>query len=505
MKKSTIIVLLTLVVLLAVLSCTPYVKVIMLENYERKPVGHEVVVYALEDDIPANSKIIGFVEIGDRGTTINCGYDEVVNLAKERAILEGADAIQITDVSKPSIWSTCYQISAVFIAFIDISDWPRYEITENMVREYLDHNADSLDKIEGIWNANLGVVWNHPVYGETKPHVKSNAYRLAIMKDTTSENYQFRTIVLESEYEEWEPGFLKAKLRKTAYESIYDGIWYMQDFEKNNANFSMDESGLLKSRHTNLVGSMEVATEVILMKAYPVYADGQYKLPELDKEAESYGSGFLLSKFGYVVTNYHVVEDAEKIEVILPDKNLKFAVKVEAEDKKNDIVILRMNDLDLPDYFNREFPFSLGNSDSVKVGEEVFTLGYPIGNIMGTSSRLSTGVVNSLYGIQDDDRLFQISNPVLPGNSGGPLFNSRGEVVGLVVSSLNAKLIYQTLGIVPQNVNFAIKAQYLENLIQKLKYNKSIFERVPKLDELSLTEKIEILNPYIVQIYASVK
>ena len=215
-----------------------------------------------------------------------------------------------------------------------------------MIRDYLDQNADSLDKIEGIWNANLGVAWNHPFFGETQPQVKSNAYRFAIIKDTTYENYEFKTIVLESEYKEWEPGFLKARLRKTAYESVYDGIWYMHDFDKDNVNFSLDESGLLKSSYTDLIGNMEVTTELILMKAYPAYNEGQYELPELDKTAENYGSGFLLSKFGYVVTNYHVIDGADKIQVLLPDKNQKFSAEVEAEDKENDIAILRIEDLD---------------------------------------------------------------------------------------------------------------------------------------------------------------
>ena len=65
-------------------------------------------------------------------------------------------------------------------------------------------------------------------------------------------------------------------------------------------------------------------------------------------------------------------------------------------------------------------------------------------------------------------RLFQISNPLQPGNSGGPLFNFKGELVGVVVSSLNAKAFYDNLGIVPQNVNFAIKNSYMKNMLEML-------------------------------------
>ena len=88
---------------------------------------------------------------------------------------------------------------------------------------------------------------------------------------------------------------------------------------------------------------------------------------------------------------------------------------------------------------------------------------------MGDNSRFSSGRINSLYGIQDDPRLLQISNPLQPGNSGGPLFSSKGELIGVVVSSLSAKyFFYDNAGIIPQNVNFAIKISYLRNIFSML-------------------------------------
>jgi serine protease Do len=94
----------------------------------------------------------------------------------------------------------------------------------------------------------------------------------------------------------------------------------------------------------------------------------------------------------------------------------------------------------------------------------------------------------------------QISNPIQPGNSGGPLFNTNGEIVGIVVSTLNAKYFYENADIIPQNVNFAIKSDYLLNLITMLPEEKEIRDRNNKLKNISLESQVEIISQFIVNI-----
>jgi serine protease Do len=94
------------------------------------------------------------------------------------------------------------------------------------------------------------------------------------------------------------------------------------------------------------------------------------------------------------------------------------------------------------------------------LGEELYTLGFPLGDLLGAGHKVATGVLSSATGIEDDPRLFQISVPTQPGNSGGPVLNERGEVVGILASTLSVDYLYRKQGHIPQNVNFAIKSDY---------------------------------------------
>ena len=122
---------------------------------------------------------------------------------------------------------------------------------------------------------------------------------------------------------------------------------------------------------------------------------------------------------------------------------------------------------------------------------------------MGKSPRYSEGSINSLYGLDDDPAQFQISTPLQPGNSGGALFNKKGELVGIVVSGLDAKAFSDYLGIVPQNVNFAIKINYLESLINMLPNSNKIKKRNSTITNLDQGEQVEQLSPFIVQIISN--
>ena len=119
-----------------------------------------------------------------------------------------------------------------------------------------------------------------------------------------------------------------------------------------------------------------------------------------------------------MITNYHVVKWSKNIKVRTA-KGKELKAELISKDAQNDIAILKLNPVPVDIQTNMFF----GESSKMKEGDKVFTIGYPLSNILGQKPRYTEGVINSLYGVQDDPRPFQISLPIHPGNSGGPLFN----------------------------------------------------------------------------------
>ena len=463
----------------------------------------DIIVFDQNSYIPSNANILGSIYIGDSGLSVGCSLNEVIDIAKRKAIEVGGDAIQITELKTPDFSSTCYRIRANILALEEIkqpANWPSTKYTESDIKIFIDKNISNLNPIEGIWTLNESGNWRNVRTGETGVIPNQSPYRLAIIRSDKQPNYDFVAIILESEYTHWKPGNVKAYFRKTSYDNIFEGLWYMNDYSEKKGNYFIDKFGLLTNKRTYYRGNIQLNYESTFIKAYPPIKQNR-KVPSVNL-SESFGSGFLISKNGLVVTNYHVVEDAKQIQVTFPEKSITKFAKVKIKDAVNDIAILELQNFIGSLNFNA-VPFTFANDNLIKVGQEVYTLGFPLGEIMGTTSRLSTGMINSKFGLQDDPRLYQISNPIQPGNSGGPLFNSKGELIGIVVSSLNAKYFYDNIGIIPQNVNFAIKASYLKNIISLLPDGAISINRTnPNLQQTNIEDLIEDIKPYVVQIKA---
>ncbi len=172
------------------------------------------------------------------------------------------------------------------------------------------------------------------------------------------------------------------------------------------------------------------------------------------------GSGFFVTKDGYLLTNFHVVREANRIEVKYKSRPPYKAEVIEV-DESNDLALLKVDGTDFP-------PLPISRKDSVDLGDAVFTIGFPNIEMQGSEPKYTDGKISSLAGIQDDPSEYQISVPVQPGNSGGPLCNENGEVVGIVVARLNDMAALRETGAVPQNVNYAVKARHALHLLQSV-------------------------------------
>lgn len=164
------------------------------------------------------------------------------------------------------------------------------------------------------------------------------------------------------------------------------------------------------------------------------------------------GTAFFINENGLLVTNYHVIAGSSKLAIWDPQLQYNSPAQVVCIDQANDLAILKAN------VKSKAIP--LATNGHLKRGEEVLTLGYPSPEVQGVQQKATFGRVNAVTGFADDGRFIQVDLPVQPGNSGGPLLNTKGEVVGIVTAQLQG--IYQ-------NVNYALKVDYLFLLLKKVK------------------------------------
>jgi len=167
----------------------------------------------------------------------------------------------------------------------------------------------------------------------------------------------------------------------------------------------------------------------------------------------STGTGFYVSPSCHFVTNLHVVKDANTV-VAVDSKGKKIQARVVTVDAANDLALLKAEG-------TKCLPLVVSRSDDVAKGEAVHALGFPRPSRQGRESKFTTGIVSSLSGVQGSPTTFQISTPVQPGNSGGPLLNDQGRVVGVIVAKLKA-----AQGDIPEGVNYAVKSNILIELLR---------------------------------------
>lgn len=203
------------------------------------------------------------------------------------------------------------------------------------------------------------------------------------------------------------------------------------------------------------------------------------------------GTGWALNN-GYVVTNHHVANNARtiKVNIVQGDSLVGYIGEVAAMDEEYDLAIIKIID---PKFMGfGQLPYSLKTA-LADVGETVFVLGFPLVTTMGDEIKLTTGIVSSHSGYEGNKCQYQISAPVQPGNSGGPLFDENGNVIGIV----NAKHSGA------ENVSYAIKAEHLTALINQLPEKNAVLPTHNIISGLSLPQKVKQIKGYVCFIYCS--
>ena len=185
-------------------------------------------------------------------------------------------------------------------------------------------------------------------------------------------------------------------------------------------------------------------------------ANPNSRAPPQEKNERAQGTGFFVTVEGLMVTNAHVVEGCSTVTVVSERAGTSLA-EVVARDTTNDLALLK----------SKNKPQSVASIRlGVRVGEPVAAFGFPLSGLLATSGNITFGNVTALSGIADDTRYIQIQAPVQPGNSGGPLLDYNGNIVGVVSGKLNAMKVAELSKDMPQNVNFAIRTGTLVNFLE---------------------------------------
>lgn len=354
-------------------------------------------------------------------------------------------------------------------------------ITKNSISkqidDYFERNMALLDPIEGVWHLEIIVkAWNNY---RTFPEQKIFDKYIVLVKDGTrykdlySDNYITKkgTNVYLYHYYITDPKGRSIMITSTFTFSDLMAFSVSCDLPL--------EADMVGSRGQHILNfNKHYPTREDYIKSIAIPSD------KIRKSNEWSGSGFALNN-GYVVTNYHVIDGAKSIEVhgVNGNASSNYTATVVATDKKNDLAIVQITDPRFKGFGT--IPYAI-KKQIADVGEDIWVLGYPLTQILGNEIKLTTGVVSSRSGYQGDVATYQISAPVQPGNSGGPMFDSKGNLVGIVNSGVPGA----------ENVGYAIKTLYLVNLADRFA-SARVLPSTNSISGLSRPDQIKNIKNYV--------
>lgn len=348
--------------------------------------------------------------------------------------------------------------------------------TEEYLRKYWDNSPSA--PIEGIYNF---VSTSNPTYWGSVRH------KIAIVK----EKNMYKVVYLQgSNKNVWKEGEIKGTFSATTTQELYKiDSWYLENKMLSSADFYLK----YHDKKITLYDAKNYV-ETTFMKLYPendidfsiekqVYKEKTKNV----KEPKGNGSGFFVGK-NIIVTNNHVVEGASEIEISIQTASgvKTYTSKVLCADKINDLALLLVDDTEFHQLSS--IPYNIYQR-TIEVGTSIFTMGYPVAHVMGSEIKVTDGIISSRTGYQGQISTYQISAPIQPGNSGGPMFDRKGNLVGVTSSGI----------IEANNVGYAIKSSYLYQLIDAAPITiEDITDKTP--NQCAFTKQIKDYAPYVVMI-----
>lgn len=299
-----------------------------------------------------------------------------------------------------------------------------------------------LASIEGVWVSD------------------SSRYEVAIIRNNTEyyKDYDYVGVVTDTRVDTWTRGQIKMLLRETASPHAYSGTYFDGGHNELGTMFFLSSQNLIEYTLPDSYGNQR---RTILVRTFPKESQAQRSAePE-----NTSGTGFFVTQ-DVVATNYHVIKEAKLISLSVGGTSIQADLIL--KDVQNDLALLRINSATLPtmvDTLKGVKCLPMGNSDGARSGDTVYTIGFPLAGLLAATPSVAQGLISNMSGIDNDPRMFQISIPIQAGNSGSPLLDTSGRVIGVVTSTLSSKALLKTTGTLPQNVNFATKSAYLRSIL----------------------------------------
>jgi len=336
--------------------------------------------------------------------------------------------------------------------------------SETEFKDYFDKNISTLDPIEGIWNISQIVTSNYMGNVETKKfeNYKTNYiikigdnFYLCDIKSTVITIFSKTSIDGIYLYKQYKNlPIMDANKTYSGSVTLTGGtlISYSKTLNKEDvaATFADNNFLITKEQYDGMVANTIITIDYTFIKTYP-------NKQSVEKSQKSSGTGFAISSTGYIATCNHVINGATSLKIKGVDGDFikSYTAKVINTDVNNDLAIIKIDDVSFSTL--GIIPYTI-SSTSKDVGSNVFILGYPLRATMGDEIKLTDGIISAKSGFKGDITSYQISAAAQPGNSGGPLFDKNGNVIGVV----NAKHV------LAENATYAVKSTYLKNFIDAL-------------------------------------
>lgn len=358
--------------------------------------------------------------------------------------------------------------------------------TKEDIIEYLDERMEELDPIEGIYYVTERNFYQSRLNPDVNGINRSSSQFFVVLNGKDyyeDDNFDgFVALCIDSMNYSWVNKFVKLgdsnnyAIVKSEKDSKYSSEGMVTLDNPSKFEFRLEQGN-------NGWGDFYVIYEFV--KDYPITTEY-----EMAQRPEWTGTGFAISE-GYIATNYHVANGAKTIRIKGIGGNMEKSYKgyVVAKDKEHDIAIIKIVDKEFESLGS--IPYSIGKTN-VDAGDDIFVLGYPLTEAMGEEVKVTTGVISATSGFKGDNSMYQISAAVQPGNSGGPVFNEEGAVVGIVCAKLSDA----------ENANYAVKTSYLYSLINSENLGIDITGNTRKKSN-KLSKKVQEFKNYVYLIECS--